>query len=902
MSAAAPTFSQIKAQVAAIPEKSREGKAIGIRSFERWTDEPVKRDGDRVYRIHQCDSPLAMRIALRQPVAEPGTTVLITPLDEKDLSDDIKLRLAKRRLFVIDSWQIARHLFNARAVDPRLTGHAWIAETLLESVPTGGFPPARAGFLDAETVWPLLLRQMVGMAAEVSDLTSLLKWTLDADGASRFRRASQQFRQGMIAWLSEKVGPVAEVVLHCVERSDGLEAVPLGLAAGIVLHPNAAGKLEKAAGKLEERFLGGESPDAGLMLRWHTAATEVVRGLRHTDARAHRQTLARGDEILRELGAETFAWVSDTSPQGFDQRLAHFGRGLLATIDEGLSIVGDSLVGARNAVRAHDQATREVRRLDRIEMSVRLVRWLNTRATRARAKIQSLAEVTNDYASEGSFVDWARLSLRSDDPVRELAEAYLRLFDEATRVREGESETFARLLRDWTHAGSTDDELIRVECILAQIVAPLAGAMPVLVIVVDGMSVAVCRELLADIARHDWVLLAEEERGTMRPGLAVIPSVTEVSRTSLLSGMLRQGTSADEKSGFAQHRALLQHCRAGSPPILFHKPALQETGDGVLASEVRKEIASGHRRIVGVVVNAVDDHLLKGEQIDTRWTRDEIRILPTLLHEARLADRVVILLADHGHILDCRTSCRAHDEGERWRSDDGRPEADETAISGSRVMLLESQRMIAPWSEKVRYGMKKNGYHGGLSLQEMVVPIAVLATSDDCVPGWTEARVEMPEWWDEAAPELPGVPAPKPRLKPSKPKPTGRLFDLDEDQSAPTPEVTRQPGQTAPMQPEWIARVLASEVFAEQKKLGGRVLPADAVFARLLAALESRGGKATSVTLARTLDSSPLRLRGLLAVAVRVLNVDGYGILIRDEASDTVELNRDLLLRQFGLM
>ena len=191
MSAAAPTFSQIKAQVAAIPEKSREGKAVGIRSFGRWTDEPIKLDGDRVYRIHQCDSPLAMRIALRQPDGEQATRVLITSLDDSELSDDIKLRLAKRRLFLIDSWQIVRNLFDARAVDPRLTQYAWIAETLLESVPAGGFPPARAGFLDAETIWPLLLRQAVGMATEVADLTSLLKWSFDAEGAGQFRRSSQ---------------------------------------------------------------------------------------------------------------------------------------------------------------------------------------------------------------------------------------------------------------------------------------------------------------------------------------------------------------------------------------------------------------------------------------------------------------------------------------------------------------------------------------------------------------------------------------------------------------------------------------------------------------------------------------------------------------------------------------
>jgi hypothetical protein len=43
------------------------------------------------------------------------------------------------------------------------------------------------------------------------------------------------------------------------------------------------------------------------------------------------------------------------------------------------------------------------------------------------------------------------------------------------------------------------------------------------------------------------------------------------------------------------------------------------------------------------------------------------------------------------------------------------------------------------------------------------------------------------------------------------------------------------------------------------------------------------------------------RLPGTLAVIQRVLNVEGYSILTKDEASDSIELNRDLLFTQFGI-
>src|SRR5262249_22413913 len=156
------------------------------------------------------------------------------------------------------------------------------------------------------------------------------------------------------------------------------------------------------------------------------------------------------------------------------------------------------------------------------------------------------------------------------------------------------------------------------------------------------------------------------------------------------------------------HPGLRAQGHNGAAPVLFHKASLQEADDASLATEVRDAIAASQHRVVGVVVNAVDDSLVKGEQIDTRWSLDEIKVLPTLLHEAKAARRLVILLADHGHILDHQAQGRPGEGGERWRIDDGRPAADELQLTGSRVVIPDNHRLIAPWTEKVRYGIKKN--------------------------------------------------------------------------------------------------------------------------------------------------------------------------------------------------
>ena len=62
MSLSAPTFNQIKAQVSAIRHKTRQNvRTVGIQISGGWTEANQLSDGDEVYSIQQCESPLAMR-------------------------------------------------------------------------------------------------------------------------------------------------------------------------------------------------------------------------------------------------------------------------------------------------------------------------------------------------------------------------------------------------------------------------------------------------------------------------------------------------------------------------------------------------------------------------------------------------------------------------------------------------------------------------------------------------------------------------------------------------------------------------------------------------------------------------------------------------------------------------
>ena len=179
------------------------------------------------------------------------------------------------------------------------------------------------------------------------------------------------------------------------------------------------------------------------------------------------------------------------------------------------------------------------------------------------------------------------------------------------------------------------------------------------------MSMAVYRELERDLVWRGWVELVAEETPERPVVIAALPMVTEISRASLLCGAIRSGNSSTEKDGFSAHPGLCSACAPAAPPVLFHKGDLREVGAAGLAPGVAGSIADPDQRIVGVVINAVDDHLAKGDQVRVSWTARHIRPMEELLEACRSAGRVVVLVSDHGHVLERETELRDVEGAER---------------------------------------------------------------------------------------------------------------------------------------------------------------------------------------------------------------------------------------------
>jgi hypothetical protein len=380
---------------------------------------------------------------------------------------------------------------------------------------------------------------------------------------------------------------------------------------------------------------------------------------------------------------------------------------------------------------------------------------------------------------------------------------------------------------------------------------------------------------------------------------AALPTVTEISRASLLCGALVRGDQAAERTGFAAHPALVAVSRAGRPPRLFHKAGLG--GGPELEVEVRDAIADPAQRVVGVVHNAVDAQLSGSDQLDLEWSSEALRQVAALLRVARDVGRAIVVIGDHGHVLEEGTTQRTGVPGDRWRSNAQGPGEGEIALARGRVRAPDgSLSVVAAWSEHVRYAARRVGYHGGASPQEVLVPIGVLATGEP-PPGWVAAPPAEPLWWYGVDHEQP------PRAAATPTAPLGRPISLRGADA-------RQPDLFAPPQPSagttsvisashvapaWIETMLNSPIYEAQRRLAGRSAPSADQVRALLSSLSARSSRLSRPALAQALSAPVFRIGGLVNAARRVLNVDQAQVLAID--GEEVVLNETLLRLQFEL-
>ena len=868
-------------QVERLCERRPETRVVGVHAARWQGGDSIAVDG-HMFPVQWCPSALALSERLAA-LGEDDRLIVLTPLVDTDLSLDVRARLARCRLLHPERWQLVRDAYGVAGVDPRLPMQPWMADALLAARPHRARSPTSV--LDADAAWMHVLDHHLGLADGTPDAGTILRWSTDPGAAARFAALPEPLAEAVGQRLGETAGALGELLAGGIASGHAGELLPIGLVCDVLFSDEGDTLnpvLVQAAARLEP-LLGGASVQPARGREWAMAARRVFRALPR-DRRG--EWLGRAEAMLSNLKAEAFAERSSVLPSGLRSRLERFAAAAAAAID-----APDALDAAEDAfrrVREHGDCDDRSERVEHLEMALRLVRSLH----RTLETAGTPAGLMEHHATKGAFVDWARRRLLGGDEHPEIGALFGTIHRAVRARREERNRAFAEGVREWL-AGTRSQGVVPIEHCLAQTVVPLGGSrpVPVLVLVLDGMDAGIFEELGESLHEHGW----RRQRGPApRTVLAVLPTVTESSRMALLTGRVTRGNAAGEKSGFAKHPELLDASQSGRPPVLFHKAELTDGAAEGLAAPVRGALGDARQRIVGIVLNAVDDHLAKSEQIQIAWRIDSVRLLPAILKEAHAAGRVVVLTSDHGHVLEADGVKLPGDGEARWRGVTAPPTRLEIEVAGSRVRAATGfERIVLPWSETVRYGTKRNGYHGGVSLQEAVVPVGVYVGPGEEleVDGWEPVPAPYPSWWFAEAPGPAPIhlPAPEP-----KPVDTQSLAEPQIDLFA---EAARKRVAAASRwEPLW-----KSEVYSAQRQLAGAGVPDDAIVRVALDALFEAGGRLPSTLLAKRLGVPIRSMRSMVAGLQRLLNADGYPVLRVSDDAERVELDGDLFVKLFDL-
>lgn len=886
-----------------------QARAVALRAEPVWNGpgEVTAEHHGRPVRARVAAAPtvLAVLAELSRP-ANTDYLVLLTPCTEGDLGPSLLGRLLCHEVFTVNSWELLADELGLRMLDPRLHSRewAWLAEALHDIGATAEKRRGAAVLKLDDAVRRVAAVRFGREAGERIDAAALLDWTRRPDLTTRFTELAQDERRGLRAHLEREVGPVARVVFRMLDKGQVHDALPAGLVLRELLAADDAGHpgARDARIRAEERFVGSPPLRPETLSRFAENSESAL--LRMMDGQEYDAAVQAGDraeETLTELGAEEVAADSRVLNTGLQARLAALGNQISAAIPKGMPDPRPKdLVPVEDAfahLREHRRFDEESQPIADAFAAVRLLRWLASDPREPRTVLEGVAAHIADtaWADRAASLVWA-----SRTEIAALNTAYTDLYARARDRRAELDKAFATRVAAWTEVSAHTDTLLLAENILHRVARPLAAKRAPLIVLLDGMSAEVAVQLgaeIADGARFTEIVRPEKGR---EGALATLPSITTCSRTSLLSGRLTTGGQSEERAGFA---ALWRKQEWGPRrgDLLYQRDL--ETGAGEPLPETVYEAIGDTERAVAVVINIVDDALTDGREADeVSWRIEQVGKLGALLDAAARAGRPVILTSDHGHVWD-RNENEKIGKGEAARYRTGEPGARELLVTGDRVLAGGGQ-IVVPWDERVRYTSRKEGYHGGISTAEMVIPVLVFVPDPALKPdGWTVLRPAQhePAWWNQpltvqarVGKTGPARTGPVRKARKNIPTQDTALFDAQEASASP-PEEREAGARTLG------ARVAASPVFKVSLSQVPRA-PTPEEVAAVIDALDRAGGghpKLPVGHVAAVVGKEPYRAVRFLKIVAKVLNVEMFPVLTLTDAQRTVELNIGLLKEQF---
>ncbi|MHD0278624.1 BREX-2 system phosphatase PglZ [Rhodococcus aetherivorans] len=916
----------VRSLVMGLRSKNYPRGVVALAAAPVWSGpEEFDLDGQSV-RVRVAPSVLAIRDALIER-HRADWVVILTDRDPAELPAGILEHLTAGRLSNLDPWPALRELFQASRQEFHLLSLSNDAARAALRDLDGVRAPAPGGVLTNDHLFAALADRSFGLRPAEYTPHHVALWSMDGATTARFdvwrQHTDPVLLEQFYGWIESRLGPLGPAFVAVWRSSGPAQLVPLGLVAALVGDGTAAFPAPRdttvKVRTLLEVELGGRALTEQQLTAWGNAATLAVSGPHVPD-----EVLRRAEDAVRRLQAEPLVARSDVLQMALAPRIAQFATMLGIAVDSG------DLAAAENAwadVVAHRGAHAGTPDAPRnVQVGAAALRLLRRRAL--------------DWPESGGLTDWLTHYRRDlswvDDAVndafvgaddRALATVADRIVTAVRAQRADADRRFARqLAADGGHRATSGGPLY-IEDVLDRIVKPLTvpapgptGGLggvtpggpkpsPVLLVIADGMSGSVANEVVADALRRHRPQWQEcRFAGAEQPhaALAALPTVTRFSRCSLLTGTLAEGGQDKERSGFSNW--LQRNGLRGIGPVLFHKAELDLVSrNHALADAVRDAVDdTEHRPVVACVLNDIDDALDRSDPIGTTWSTASFKHLDPLLTAAAAVGRTVVLVSDHGHVVERREQPsvqRGQQVSARYRSaSDVDPEArdDEVLVTGVRV-LSGHQRAILAVDEQVRYTGLKAGYHGGASLAEAVIPVSILVNG--AVPhhlGIEVAPAPQPAWWEAArtAPAPTPVPTVAAAAASKRKKPTVTAKPVAQADALFDVGAPAAPVAAAPAGRDRIAEVLGSELFGQQYAQF-RPKFTKPVIGRLLRELLDGNGRLALSRAADLLDVKPARARAAVAVLAQVLNTDGV-VVLSDNGTE-VELEAALLFEQYGV-
>ena len=881
-----------------------------LRAQPRWSgpDElPV--GGSRVL-VRTAVSQLAALSALAER-SDRDYLILLSDRTDQELGDAVMLRAHRQRGESVDEWSAIPGLYDAQRLDPALIRFgSWVPAALLGHQPPEGWPRVATGVVTADHALGNLLGACLRLALPVElDLVGLITALDTPEGRAAWQATPEMLRDALNGWAVSRLGAAAGLALAAAARGP-ISIVATGLVLD-VLWPTDSGDVVgaeqgPARGRIESRIDGRPLAPAAARTLAEAARTQLLRLDLDLDASVP-GVLAQAEALLADLGWPAGAERSTVLPAGLRAR-HHALASLLADPDpHQLAEMLPRIEGALADVVHHDRAVPHEADVIAARMAVRLARWAASAAEGGLAG--ELGAALRDYLTDGAWVDRAAAVVWNGSADDVVSAAYRSLLRTVRNLRDVRDQNAAQLLAVATLRDEAPTGAVLIENALSEIVWPTAGTTRPLVILLDGMSAPVAIELAEALSGDGWVERVPDTAGRF-PLLAALPTLTRYSRTAFFTGELRDGTQDTETAAMRD--------RFCAP--LFHKNDLRADGGDALAAPVRAAIDDRRQRLVGVVLNTIDDALDKHDPGGTRWDVGSIQHLRALLAAAVDAGRTVVLTSDHGHVVERGSEPRPAPGGEARRRpvSSGPPAEDEVLVRGRRVVSGED---VLPWREDLRYASIRSGYHGGASLAEITVPFLVFGRAGQpAAVGWRDAPPQAPVWWNETPrAAVPGTrralrndpKAGRIELAPARPVRLPRADDGPQGVLAfDVPEATARPGTrdggvegalAAAIVASLVDRLTSSEIYRHQRTRAGRHALADTQVAAALATLLDGAGRVHRDTLASALDIPATSFGNVLAALGRLLNVDSYPVIALDPDGVTVRLDETLLREQFEL-